>query len=123
MGGRGTFPSGNIVAYTYETIEKIEGIKVLKGLNGKHGLPEEAHSSTAYIKLDHNGVFHEMRIYDKDHYLTFELAYHVEPDLDKSHKPILHYHMYDRKFGRTKAIKATKAMKKHFEKYLKGVTL
>jgi len=31
--------------------------------------------------------------------------------------------MYDRKFGRTKAIKATKAMKKHFEKYLKGVTL
>lgn len=38
-------------------------------------------------------------------------------------KPILHYHMYDRKFGRTKAIKATKAMKKHFEKYLKGVTL
>ena len=91
--------------------------------NGKHGLPEEAHSSTAYIKLDHNGVFHEMRIYDKDHYLTFELAYHVEPNLDKSHKPILHYHMYDRKFGRTKAIKATKAMKKHFEKYLKGVTL
>lgn len=112
MGVRGTFASGNTVAYTYETIEKIEGIKVLKGLNGKHGLPEEAHSSTAYIKLDHNGVF-----YDKDHYLTFELAYHVEPNLDKSHKPILHYHMYDRKFGRTKA------MKKHFEKYLKGVTL
>ena len=46
MGGRGTFASGNTVAYTYVTIEKIEGIKVLKGLNGKHGLPEETHSST-----------------------------------------------------------------------------
>lgn len=81
-----------------------EYIKILE-VDLYHGLPEEAHSSTAYIKLDHNGVFHEMRIYDKDHYLTFELAYHVEPNLDKSHKPILHYHMYDRKFGRTKAMK------------------
>ena len=46
MGGRGPFASGNTVAYTYVTIEKIEGIKVLKGLNGKHGLPEKTHSST-----------------------------------------------------------------------------
>lgn len=51
MGGRGTFAIGNMVAYTYETIGFIEGIKILSGLNGKHGLPEEAHSSHAYIKL------------------------------------------------------------------------
>lgn len=123
MGGRGTFAAGSSVAYTYETIEKIEGVKVLQGLAGKHGLPEEAHSSTAYIKLDHNGVFHELRIYDKNHYLTFELAYHSEPNLDKSRKPILHYHLYDSNFKRTNAQKATKAMKKHFKKYLRGVTL
>ena len=123
MGGRGTYAAGKNVAFTYETVSKIEGIKVLKGINGKHGLPEEAHSSSAYIKLDHNGVFHEMRIYDKDHYLQFELAYHPEPKLDKSRKPVLHYHVYDRKFGRTDAIKASGAMKKHFRKYLKGVSL
>lgn len=123
MGGRGTFAIGNVVAYTYEKIGEIEEVKVLAGLNGKHGLPEEAHSSLAYIKLNHNGVFHEMRIYDKDHYLIFELAYHSEPNLDKSRKPVLHYHLYDRDFNRTEAIKATKAMKRHFKKYLKGVKL
>ena len=51
--------------------------------------------STAYLKMNLDRTFNVIRIHD----------------------------MYHRKFGRTKAIKATKAMKKHFEKYLKGVTL
>ena len=123
MGGRGTFAIGNMVAYTYETICFIEGIKLLSGLNGKHGLPEEAHSSHAYIKLKKDGTFHEMRVYDKDHYLKFEIAYHPEPSLDKSRKPVLHYHVYDRNFHRSSAIKMSKPMKKHFKKYLKGVTV
>lgn len=123
MGGRGTFAFGNVVVYTYQTTSKIEGVKVLSGLNGKHGLPEESHSSYAYIKLKPDGTFHEMRIYDKDHFLKFEIAYHPEPSLDPSRKPILHYHEYDRQFNRSSAKKATKAMKKHFKKYLKGVSL
>ena len=123
MGGRGTFAIGNMVAYTYETIGFIEGIKILSVLNGKHGLPEEAHSSHAYIKLNKDGTFHEMRVYDKDHYLKFEIAYHPEPSLDKSRKPVLHYHVYDRNFHRSSAMKMSKPMKKHFKKYLKGVTV
>ena len=123
MGGRGTFAIGNTVSYTYETIGFIEGIKVLSGLNGKHGLPEEAHSSHAYIKLKKDGTFHEMRVYDKDHYLRFEIAYHPEPSLDKSRKPVLHYHVYDRNFHRSSAMKMSNAMKKHFKKYLKGVKI
>ena len=123
MGGRGTFAIGNMVAYTYETIGFIEGIKILSGLNGKHGLPEEAHSSHAYIKLKKDGTFHEMRVYDKDHHLKFEIAYHPEPSLDKSRKPVLHYHVYDRNFHRSSAMKMSKPMKKHFKKYLKGVTV
>lgn len=51
--------------------------------------------STAYLKMNLDRTFNVIRIHD----------------------------MYHRKFGRTKAIKATKAMKKHLEKYLKGVTL
>ncbi|MBQ7528514.1 hypothetical protein IJT10_01230 [bacterium] len=89
MGGRGTFASGVNVKYTYMTVSFIEGVKVLAGLEGKHGLPEEAHSSTAYIKLKPDGTFHEMRIYDKDHYLICELAYHKEPNLRKDGKPVL----------------------------------
>ena len=123
MGGRGTFAAGNPVPYTYETVGFIEGIKVLEGMNGKHGLPEEAHSSYAYIKLKPDGTFHEMRIYDKDHYLKYELAYHPEPKLDPTRSPVLHYHVYRRDFSRTKAMKMTKPMKKHFKKYLKGITI
>ena len=55
MGGRGTFASGNTVPYTYNTVGKIGGVKVLKGMQGKHGLPEEAHSSKDYISLHPNG--------------------------------------------------------------------
>ena len=64
MGGRGTFAAGNSVPFTYETVGKIAGVKVLQGLEGKHSLPEEAHSSRAYIKLKPDGTFHEMRFYE-----------------------------------------------------------
>ena len=122
MGGRGTFASGNNVAYNYETVGKIEGVKILKGLNGKHSLPEEAHSSTAYIKLKPNGTFHEMRIYDKDHYLKYEIAYHPEPNLTgNSNENVLHVHEYTRQFKRTPARLVTNEEYMLFKKYLKGV--
>ena len=79
MGGRGTFAAGNPVPYNYQTVGTIGGVKVLVGIGGKHSLPEEAHSSSAYIKLKSDGTFHEMRIYDRDHYLVKEIAYHREP--------------------------------------------
>ena len=123
MGGRGTFAAGNIVAFTYQTTGKIAGVKVLSGLNGKHSLPEEAHSSLAYIKLKPDGTFHEMRIYNAEHYLKFEIAYHPEPKIGPKGKPVLHYHVYGRDFTRSQPMKASKAMKKHFRKYLKGVLL
>lgn len=78
MGGRGTYAIGNNVAYLYKTVGKLEGVKVLKGIAGKHKLPEEAHSSSAYIRLNPDGSFHELRIYGKDKYLKFEIAYHKE---------------------------------------------
>lgn len=109
MGGRGTFASGNKVAYTYRTVDIIEGVKVLKGLNGKHGLPEEAHSSKAYIQTK-DGVFRSMRIYDDDGYLVLEIAHHREAKLNKQAKAVLHYHTYDRKFNRSKAAYLTDDM-------------
>jgi len=35
MGGRGTFASGNNVAYTYKTVDKIAGVKVLQPIDSK----------------------------------------------------------------------------------------
>ena len=103
MGGRGTFAVGNAVPYVYETTGTIEGVKVLQGVNGKHGLPEESHSSRAYIKLKPDGTFHEMRIYDKNHVLKMEIAYHSEKSLTgDNNTPVLHYHTYDERFSKNK---------------------
>jgi hypothetical protein len=119
MGGRGTFAAGRNVAYQYETSATIEGVKVLRGLNGKHSLPEESHSSTAYIKLKSNQTFHEIRIYGKDHYLIMEIAYHPEPKLGKGN--VLHYHTYDKNFKRSNAKPLTAELYQKYKKYFQGV--
>ncbi len=126
MGGRGTFAVGNTVAYTYETVGFIEGVKVLKGLNGKHGLPEEAHSSTAYIKLKPDGTFHEMRIYDEEHYLMKEIAFHPEPELNNGNRKdnVLHIHEYQRdNFKDRKPRLLRPEETEMYRKYLKGVKI
>ena len=130
MGGRGTFAVGNSVPYSYQTVGFIEGVKVLEGTNGKHSLPESSHSSEAYIKLKADGTFHEMRIYDKNHILKMEIAYHSEKFLTgDNHTPVLHYHTYDERFsknktgsfGRSPARLLTQEMMKKYGKYFKGV--
>ena len=126
MGGRGTFAAGNNVDYTYQTVGYIEGVKVLEGLNGKHNLPEEAHSSSAYIKLKPDGTFHEMRIYDKDHYLVKEIAYHPEPGLNGRNRSenVLHIHEYKRDNFKNRPPRLMTAEEiKKYSKYLKGVPL
>ncbi|MCC8029605.1 MAG: hypothetical protein LIO75_07415 [Lachnospiraceae bacterium] len=132
MGGRGTFAAGNPVPYTYKKVGDVEGVKVLEGINGKHGLPESSHSSEAYIKLKPDGTFHEMRFYDKDHVLYMEIAYHPEYSLTGDrHTPVLHYHLYDSSFSknktgafsRSKAARLTEEMKLKYKKYFKGVSV
>ena len=132
MGGRGTFAAGISVPRTYKTVGHIDGIKILEGLNGQHGLPASAISSSAYIKLDHNGNFKEMRFYDKDKCLYLEIAYHRESNLTGNNKePVLHYHTYDKSFSltkegdgkRSKAIPITNEMLQKYGKYFKGGNL
>ena len=89
MGGRGTFASGNSVPYKYETVGKLYNIKVLKGINGTHGLPEESHKSSAYVYLNPNGTARQLRVYDENHTakVDIELSAHRG-------KIILHAHDY-----------------------------
>jgi len=124
MGGRGTFAAGNNVNFTYKTVGKIHDIKVLEGLGGKHALPEESHTSEAYIKLYKDGTFHEMRIYGKDHLPIMDIAYHPEPNVDPSKKPVLHYHTYDKDvINRGNATALTNEMFEKYSKYFVGVPL
>ncbi len=94
MGGRGTFASGNNVAYSYQTVGKIEGVKVLRSKNSGTSLklPEEAHSSKAYLLLDDNGMFRQYREYNDRHEVIFEIGYHNEPVLGRG--KVLHAHIH-----------------------------
>lgn len=124
MGGRGTFATGNNVAYSYKTIDTIDGIKVLKKINenASAGLPEEAHSGNAYIMLNTKGQFRMYREYDENHYLRFEIAYHPEKHIDPSRKPVLHVHEYKPdNFSDRAARPLTNAEYIKYKKFFKGV--
>lgn len=122
MGGRGTFASGNNVRYTYDTVGKIEGVKVLQGNSGRKGLPEESHSSTAYIQLHPDGNFKMYREYDKNHFLRFEIGYHPETSIDPSRKPVLHVHEYKPDdFSNRKARPLTEAEYKKYKKFFRRI--
>ncbi|MBO6262794.1 MAG: hypothetical protein J6N93_00775 [Clostridia bacterium] len=69
----------------------IAGVKVLEKKNKKdsRNLPEESHSSKAYILLDDNGMFRKCREYDDKHIVKFEIEYGTH-----NSKKFLHYHLY-----------------------------
>lgn len=140
MGGRGTFAAGNLVPYTYEVDRnfspdgKYKGVKVLKGIDGtgKHGLPESSHSSVAYLKMNHDGTFNMMRVYDSNHNLRLEIGYHVDSKLAKGKGKVLHYHIYDASFSQNKGNHPARPSKvlhknsklyKKYSKYFKGVSI
>ena len=129
MGGRGTFASGNDVAYTYKTVDKIEGVKVLEPTDKTKALklPEEAHSSSSYILLDKDGVFHQYREYNSNHEVVLEIGYHHEKALGNG--DVLHIHVHNKpgidfhNNPTTEKRKLTWAEYQHYKKYLKGVTI
>ena len=97
MGGRGTFASGNTVPYTYNTVGKIDGVKVLKPMDSSKSLklPEEAHSSSSYVLLDKDNVFHQYREYNANHEVVLEIGYHHEKSLGKG--DVLHIHIHQKR--------------------------
>ena len=103
MGGRHTYAFGNDVPFVYKTAGVFHGVKILEGTGGKHGLPEEAHTSEAYAKLARDGNLLMLRFYDKDKFLTTEIGFHAEPKLTGHRRPVYHIHFYDRDFNRTPA--------------------
>ncbi len=127
MGGRGTYAVGNDVAYTFETVDWIDDVKVLEPIDKSKSLklPEEAHSSSNYIVLDRNGIFRQYREYDSNHRVVLEIGYHNEPKLGKG--KILHIHIYhspgveNHKSSEMRRLTAAEIRK--YGKYLKGVII
>ena len=125
MGGNGSFASGINKPYNkYEEVGYIGGVKVLKGIQEHHKLPEESRTSSAYIRLKDN-QFYEMRFYDNNHKLKLEIAYHAEPKLTgMPSKKVFHVHEYENgNFkSRTTRLMTSEEIKK-YKKYFKGVDL
>ncbi len=125
MGGRGTFASGRKVSYTYKTIGKIAGVKVLQKINPKDSaaLPEEAHSSKAYILHYSNGTFKQYREFNTNHSAKFDIDYHSEPQISGHHESIYHIHFYNNgirdKVGRELSPAEYKKYKKYFQRGVK----
>lgn len=95
MGGKGTYAAGKSVPFSYKTVSKIEGVKVVQPMDSSKSLklPEESHSSSSYVLLDKNGVFHQYREYDSQHRVIFEIGYHHEPKLGTGN--VLHVHIHN----------------------------
>jgi len=129
MGGNGTFAAGKIAAYRWETIGKIDGVKILelKDKGSSRKLPEEAHSSRMYIQQHpQDGTFSQLRIYDSFHRLRFEVGYHPEASIDSTRASVLHYHVYtyragSSQFKRTEARPLTDRMRMKLGRFMKGV--
>ncbi len=127
MGGRGTFAAGINVPYTYKTVDKIKGVKIIQPTDSSKSfsMPEEAHSSTAYILLDKTGVFRQLRKYNSGHEPIFEIGYHFESSLSKNGKPVLHVHEFSAPGieHRKKSRPIRPDELKKYRKYFKGVKL
>lgn len=95
MGGRGTFAAGKQVPYKYETVGKINNIKIIRPIDKTKSLklPEESHSSTGYVLYDKEGVFHQYREYNAKHEVVLEIGYHHEKSL--GHGDVLHVHIHN----------------------------
>lgn len=127
MGGRGTFASGKNVTYKYETVDIIDGVKVLAPIDkgSSFSMPAEAHSSKAYILLDKkNGVFRQYREYDENHRITKEIGYHFENGLSENGKNVFHIHDFSKPGidNRQKGRLMTPSEISHYRKYFKNVS-
>ena len=60
----------------------------MKGINGKHGLPEEAHTSNAYISLYPNGKTKQLRIYNENLTAKTDIEYSI-------HQGKMSFHAHD----------------------------
>lgn len=129
MGGRGTFAAGNPVAYTYNTVGHIDGVKVLRPMDSAKSLklPEEAHSSSSYVLLDKDGVFHQYREYNQNHEVVLEIGYHHEKALGKG--DVLHIHVHQKpgidyhNDPTTEKRKLTRAEYQKYQKFFKGISI
>lgn len=118
MGGRGTYAVGNNVPFSYKMVDKIEGVKVLQGTGQAHNLPEEAHSSKAYIKVNSSGDFIRYREFNENKTARFDIDHHIESKITGNrNERVFHIHFYNKDGVRD--IVGRRLTNEEYEKYKK----
>ena len=120
MSSRGSFAKNmHITCNEYETIKILDsGVKILKGIGKNHTLPDYSHSPNAiYAKLHKSGDLQELRFYDDNCELIFEIGYHREGILSKESN-VLHFHIIN-KLNRSPAQQIDTNIKEKYKVYLK----
>lgn len=130
MGGRGTYAAGKEVSYTYETVGKIDDVKILQPIDKSKSfkLPEESHTgSNRYVLLNKDGVFRQYREYNDRHEVVLEIGYHHEAGLGEG--DVLHIHIHKKPGVQyhtdTTTIKRRLTVEEYekYKKFLKGVKI
>lgn len=121
MSSRGAvIKNGHITTSEYTVKYEIDDMKILVGIGNNHGLPDFAHTpNSIYVKENKDGSLREMRFYNNECALGFEIGYHAEPNITGNrHEKVLHYHEIDENLNRTPAEKMPKSLKDKYRKYL-----
>lgn len=130
MGGRGTYSMGKAPEYSYETVDKIDDVKILQPIDKtkSYKLPEESHTAgNRYVLLDKDGVFHQYREYNDNHEVILEIGYHHENGLGKGN--VLHIHIHQKpgiafhNDSSTEKRRLTHEEYQKYKKFFKGVTV
>lgn len=125
MGSRGSFlESGGFSAPAkWQTVDYVEGIKVLRPKDPKASLslPERSNTpGTSYLLYRINGTFDQLRVFDEDRKPKFDIDYGKHQG-----KIYLHVHFYkDGKRAEGKKVMPLKSGDPLYEKYkrlFKGV--
>lgn len=94
MGSRGSFleSGGFSTPARWHTVDYVDGIKVLEPKDPKasHNLPVRSNTpGTAYLKLDADGCFSQLRVFGEDRFPVYDIDYGVHQG-----KKFLHAHYY-----------------------------
>lgn len=125
MGSRGAFleSGGFSKPLRWQTVDYIEGIKVLapKDSRSSLSLPERSNTpGTTYIMLRQDGSFRQLITFDNDRMPIYEIDYGQHAGVKSLH---VHYYKNGDRYGSPVILHKGDALYKKYKNLLRGVEL
>lgn len=125
MGGRGGFleSGGFSTPAQWHSVGLLYGVKVLEGKDSRSrsGLPGFSNTpGTAYVAVNKEGKFHQLRQYGEDRRPVFDIDYGVDAPLAGRGNRAIHIHEYDGNGVRQPGRWLTDTELRKYRKFFKG---